>query len=464
MNKDSLHEYQVTCTKHIFKHTHSGLFLDMGLGKTVITLTAIDELMYSDLSINSALIIGPKRVVENVWHTEIKKWAHLKHLTCSIVAGSAKKRREALQQKADIYLVSRDNIAWLCGQYGGSMLPFDMLVIDESSSFKNHKSIRFKALRNVQMSFKRVVILTGTPAPNGLIDLWSQIYLLDRGKRLGKFISHYRNEYFNPGRTNGAIVYNYNLQRDADKRIHNQIKDICISMTAKDYLEMPERIENVIPVVFDEATQKKYNDFEREQVLELFSDIEDGKEISAVNAAALSNKLLQFANGAVYDEDRNVHEVHNLKIDAVKEIVEETGGKPILIGWTYRHDRDRLMNALKKYKPRELKTGQDIDDWNNKKIQIMMMHPASGGHGLNLQGGGNTIIWFGQTWSLELYMQFNARLFRQGQTNAVIIHKLIAHNTIDQDVVKAQGRKLKKQDALIDAVKARIRKYLDQNQ
>jgi SNF2 family DNA or RNA helicase len=460
MNEKDLHEYQQTAVDHIIENTHGALFLEMGLGKTVSTLTAVNRLMFEELDIANALVVAPKRVAESVWVDEVEKWEHLSHLKVSKIIGNDKQRRKALSEKADIYTIGRDNIAWLCGQYGGSMLPFDMLIIDELSSFKNPKSVRFKALRGVQPSFKRVVGLTGTPAPNGLIDLWSQIYLLDRGKRLGKFISHYREDYFKPGKRNGAIVYSYDLVTDGEQKIHEKIGDICMSMKAKDYLDLPGRIDNIINIKFPPDIQAQYDAFEKEQVLSLFPDVEEGKEISAVNAAALSNKLLQFSNGAVYDENKKYHIIHDLKIDAAKEIIEDANGKPVLIAWTYRHDMERLMVALKGYKPRELKTDQDIKDWNAGKIQVMLMHPASGGHGLNLQAGGHIIIWFGQTWSLELEQQFNARLDRQGQKEVVIINKLVACKTIDQDVIKAQERKSAKQDGLMEAVKAKIKKYV----
>jgi len=351
MNEKDLHEYQQTAVDHIIENTHGALFLEMGLGKTVSTLTAVNRLMFEELDIANALVVAPKRVAESVWVDEVEKWEHLSHLKVSKIIGNDKQRRKALSEKADIYTIGRDNIAWLCGQYGGSMLPFDMLIIDELSSFKNPKSVRFKALRGVQPSFKRVVGLTGTPAPNGLIDLWSQIYLLDRGKRLGKFISHYREDYFKPGKRNGAIVYSYDLVTDGEQKIHEKIGDICMSMKAKDYLDLPGRIDNIINIKFPPDIQAQYDAFEKEQVLSLFPDVEEGKEISAVNAAALSNKLLQFSNGAVYDENKKYHIIHDLKIDAAKEIIEDANGKPVLIAWTYRHDMERLMVALKGYKP-----------------------------------------------------------------------------------------------------------------
>lgn len=459
LNKSDLHGYQNTSIAHIIENPYCGLFLDMGLGKTVASLTAVDRLMYEDFDLDTALVVAPKRVVESVWEQEKNKWSHLKHLKISKIHGNPKQRKAALAVKADIYLVSRDNLAWLIGLYGGSMLPFDMLVIDESSSFKNHKSVRFKALRGVQSSFQRIVILTGTPSPNGLVDIWSQIFILDRGHRLGKFITRFREEYFKPGKRNGAIVYNYNIQKDGEERIYDKIGDICISMEAKDYLDLPGKIDIPVYINFPPELQEKYDKFERDQVMEIIDGLEDGQEISAVNAAALSNKLLQFANGAVYDEDKNYHVVHDLKLDETEEIIKNACGKPVLVAWTYRHDMYRLKEKLKKYNPRELKTDQDITDWNNGKIQVLLMHPASGGHGLNLQEGGNIIVWFGQTWSLELYKQLNARLNRQGQTEVVAIHHLIATKTWDQKVIASLGRKNRTQQSLMDAVKAKIKQY-----
>lgn len=456
MNESNLHNYQLGAIEHIMNHSHCGLFLDMGLGKTVSTLTAAKKLIYEELDISNVLVVAPKRVAENVWSTEIEKWEHLKDLKISKIIGNEKQRKLALSQKADIYIISRDNLAWLIGLYGGSKAPMDALIIDESSSFKNPRSIRFKALKKVQAGFKRVIILTGTPAPNGLIDLWSQVYLLDRGERLGKTISAYRDTYFRPGKTNGAIVYSYNLQIGGEERIHERISDICMSMKASDYLDLPKRIDNYIEIELPQTIKKQYLDFEKHQVLELLSH---GEEISAVNAAALSNKLLQFANGAVYDSEKNYHVVHDLKIDALEEILENANGKPVLVAWTYRSDMERIMEKLKAYNPVQLKTEQHIKDWNAGKIQLMLMHPASGGHGLNLQAGGNIIVWFGQTWSLELYQQFNARLDRQGQTESVIVNHLICKSTIDKDVIKSLAAKDSKQEGLMQAIKAKIAKY-----
>lgn len=478
MKETDLHTYQKACVEHIITHPFCGVFLDMGLGKTISTLTAINYLMNDYCEINSVLIIAPKRVAESVWQEEAEKWEHTKHLRFSKIIGTAKQRVAAVMEaKADIYIISRDNVAWLCALYGGGKLPFDMVVVDELSSFKSYKSERFKALRGARPYMKRLVGLTGTPAPNGLIDLWPQIYLMDRGDRLEKTISRYRERYFRPGQTNGHVVYSYNLMENSEKLIHKKIEDICISMKADDYLQMPFRTDNYIKLRMPEELKKQYDDFEKNKVLDLISSIETPEveqeydeegypiqvqktaEINVVNAAALSNKLLQFANGAIYDEDRNVFPVHDIKLEALKEIVEDANGQSVLVAWTYQFDRDRIMDALKKYKPRELKTNKDIEDWNAGNIQVMLAHPASAGHGLNLQAGGNIIVWFGQTWSLELYQQFNARLYRQGQQNHVIINHLILQGTHDEDVIKALKAKDRKQNALMDSIKAKIDKY-----
>jgi len=456
LTKDQLHQYQRYSVQHIIENTHCALFLDMGLGKTVSTLTAIEHLMYRELEVGRVLVVAPKRVAESVWHREAQKWAHLTHLTFSIITGTATQRRTAYRTKADVHLISRDNIAWLVQEMHGKM-PYDMLVLDELSSFKSHKAVRFKTLRKVQPSFDRIVGLTGTPSPNGLIDLWAQLYLLDRGQRLGRTLTEYRNNYFKPGQRNGAIVYNYKPLKNTESEIHDKIKDICVSMKSEDYLDLPGTKRNIIDLEFTDAQKAKYEEFEKSQVLRLF---EDSDEITAVNAAALSNKLLQYANGAVYDENRDVHAVHDIKLDAAEEIVESANGKPVLIAWAYQHDRDRLKTKLKKYKPRELKTDQDIEDWNAGKIQVLLMHPASGGHGLNLQAGGNTMVWYGHTWSLELYQQLNKRLDRQGQTRQVIMHLLVMRGTVDEDVLRSLENKTQTQDGLMDAVKARINKYL----
>lgn len=448
------HAYQEYATQHIVEHPYSALLLEMGLGKTVATLTAVNQLMYCDFEVNKVLVIAPKRVAEDTWINEASKWDHLKHLRLSLVLGSEKKRKEALRAKADIYVINRENVAWLVGLYQ-SAFPFDMVVIDELSSFKNPSAIRFRALRMVRPKISRVVGLTGTPAPNSLIDLWSQLYLIDQGERLGKTVTSYRQKYFTPGRTNGQVVFDYNLRSGGEEAIYEKISDICVSMKAKDYLQLPECIYTTVKVKMTSKEREQYERFEREQILAL----EETDDITAVNAAALSNKLQQFANGAVYDEDRNVHEVHAAKLEALEEIIESTGGKNILLFYNYKHDLERIEKKFKGLKPVRLDNSEDIARWNRGEIPLYLAHPASAGHGLNLQQGGDYIVWFGPTWSLELYQQANARLHRQGRTRPVIVTHIIAENTIDEDIVKALDGKATKQDALMEAVKARIRKY-----
>lgn len=448
--------YQDFATNHIIENPYAGLLLDMGLGKTVSTLTAVNRLMYEDLEIDKTLVIAPKRVAEETWPEEVLKWDHLKHLRVSVVLGTESQRISALKVKADIYVINRENVAWLIGYYQ-SAFPFDMVVIDELSSFKSAKAIRFKALRRIRPMVKRVVGLTGTPAPNGLIDLWPQIYLLDMGERLGKTLTRYREAYFTPGRRNGHVVYNYNLNEGGEKAIYERISDICISMKAKDYLQLPERINRTVSIHLPPAVKSRYDDFEREQILAL--DNEDLDEISAVNAAALSGKLLQFANGAIYDSNKDWHEIHRAKLEALDEIVEAANGQPVLVFYSFKHDLTRIQKHLRKYKPVKLDTKEDIRNWNAGKTQLLLAHPASAGHGLNLQAGGNIIVWFGLTWSLELYQQANARLDRQGQTKPVIVHHLTVAGTMDEDVIKSTDRKAAGQDALMDAVKVRIIKH-----
>ncbi len=475
MNERDLHKYQRACVEHIIANPFCGVFLDMGLGKTVSTLTAINYLIFDYLDVSSVLVIAPKRVAESVWQEEAEKWEHLRHLRFSKIIGTQRQRMSAVfDTKADVYIISRDNIAWLCALYGGGKLPFDMVVVDELSSFKSHKSERFKALRGARPYLKRFVGLTGTPAPNGLIDLWPQIYLMDRGERLEKTISRYREKYFHPGQTNGHVVYSYNLREDSEEVIHKRIEDICISMKANDYLEMPPRTDNYISLGMPDDLKKRYHDFEKNKILDLLNAVETIEEtdesgnpvlvekpleVNVVNAAALSNKLLQFANGAIYDEERNVFPIHDIKLEALKEIVEDANGQSVLVAWTYQFDRDRIKEYLKAYKPRELKTAKDIEEWNAGKVQVMLAHPASAGHGLNLQAGGSIIVWFGQTWSLELYQQFNARLYRQGQQRPVVINHLILRGTHDEDVIEALKDKDRKQSALMDSIKAKIDKY-----
>ncbi|WP_291601965.1 DEAD/DEAH box helicase [Bacteroides sp.] len=455
MNESNLHEYQKHAVRHIIEHPYCGLLMEMGLGKSVSTLTAIRQLMDDYLEVSKVLVIAPKRVAETTWSDEIEKWEHLGGIRISKILGTAKQRASALKADADIYLINRENVVWLVAKLQGYW-PFDMLVIDELSSFKSAKSARFKALRLVRPKISRVVGLTGTPAPNGLIDLWSQIYLLDLGERLGKTITGYRIKYFHPGRSNGQVVFDYKLNSGSEEAIYKQIGDICISMKAEDYLQLPDRIDRTVEIHFPEKVMEKYLEFEKQQVLAM--EDTDG-DISAVNAAALSNKLLQYANGAIYDSERNVHEIHAEKLEALEEIVEAANGQPVLVFFSFRHDVSRIMTTLKKYHPKEIAGPEDVASWNAGKISVLLAHPAGAGHGLNLQAGGHIIVWFGLPWSSELYLQANARLYRQGQGKPVIVHHLIAKGTMDEDVVRALTDKVNKQDALMQAVKARIEKY-----
>lgn len=454
MNESNLHEYQRRAVKHIIEHPYSALLLDMGLGKSISTLTAIKKLIDEYLEVTKVLIIAPKRVAESTWSDEINKWDHLKGLTVSKILGTERQRKEALKANADIYLINRENVAWLVAYLQG-WFPFDMLVIDELSSFKSAKAARFKALRLMRPKISRVVGLTGTPAPNGLIDLWSQLYLLDMGERLGKTITGYRQKYFRPGRSNGQVVFDYKLQDGSEQAIYERISDICISMKAEDYLQLPQRIDQTIEIRFPDKVMEKYQEFEKQQVLA----IEEEGDISAVNAAALSNKLLQFANGAIYDADRNVHAIHEEKLEALDEILEAANGQPVLVFYSFKHDASRIAKKFQSYKPVLIDGANDIRAWNRGEIRLLLAHPASAGHGLNLQTGGHIAVWFGLNWSLELYQQANARLYRQGQTKPVTIYHLVAKGTMDEDVMKAIAGKADKQEALMQAVKVRIEKY-----
>ena len=458
LQRNQLHSYQERGVKHIIDNEFCALFLEMGLGKTVTTLTAIKELL-DNCIISNALVIAPKKVTQVTWSDEIKNWEHLKGLTISVIDGDVKHRRAAMMAKADIYAVSRDNIVWLVMEYGGIKLPYDMIVIDELSSFKNHASKRFRALRKVRKFIPRVVGLTGTPSPNGLIDLFAQMYLIDEGQRLGKTITGYRDRFFRPDKRNGDIVYTYALKHPAnetEKQISDLISDITISMTAEDYLQMPDKIMLYDTVEMSKSVTTKYNEFEREQVLEL---INSDEPISAASAAALSNKLQQFANGAIYTADREVIQLHDEKIDKLQELVEAANGAPVLVAYSYRHDLDRIMKALKEYNPVKLEKPEQIAQWNAGKINVLITHPASAGHGLNLQKGGNIIIWFGNTWSLELYMQFNARLYRQGQDKPVYIHHIVTKGTVDEKIIKALSGKKETQDGLMNSIKELMEKY-----
>ncbi|WP_337425107.1 DEAD/DEAH box helicase [Alitiscatomonas sp.] len=454
------HSYQRYCINKILETKKLGLFLDMGLGKTVTTLTAVKELKYNRFQVCKVLVIAPKKVAEGTWTKEAAKWDHTKMLRVSPVLGSQAKRIRALNTPADLYVINRENVCWLVDYYRNAW-PFDMVVIDESSSFKSHSAKRFKALAGISSRISRMVELTGTPSPNGLADLWSQVYLLDGGERLGKRYSQFRERYFQPDKRGAdGMVYSYEAKPGTEESILAKISDICISMKAEDYLELPDLTYHEIPVELDKKSWKAYQDLERKMILEL---PEDDELISVTSAAALSNKLLQLANGAVYDEDRQVHEVHDCKIEAFLELVESLQGKPVLVFYNYQHDRERILKALAKsgLGIRELKTTQDEDDWNAGRIDILLTHPASSAYGLNLQQGGNHVIWFGLTWNYELYTQANKRLHRQGQVNKVIIHHLVSTGTRDEDVMAALRRKDDVQNWVMESLKARIRRIRD---
>lgn len=442
------HEYQTHCTQFILENTSAGLFLDMGLGKSVITLTALVDLLHDRFEVSKVLVIAPLRVAGTTWLDEVRKWDHLKNLNLSKVLGSVKERTMALYKKADIYTINRENVPWLVDFYKNDW-PFDMVIIDELSSFKSPSAKRFKALKKVRHKIKRIVGLTGTPAPNGLLDIWSQIYLLDGGERLGRTFSGYRGRYFHPQKyINGGIPTDYALNDDAEDKIYDRISDICISMKALEYLKMPEIIFNKIEVVLSEKEMSLYRKLERDLLLPL-----EESDVDAANAAVLSNKLLQMSGGAVYDEYGDVQHIHDRKLEALEDLIEAANGKPVLIYYGFRHEKDRIK---KRFEAEEINTSGDIAKWNKGDMAIALCHPASAGHGLNLQSGGCTIIWFGITWSLELYQQANARLWRQGQKQTVIINHILTRQTIDERVMLALDNKDTGQKALIEAVKARM--------
>lgn len=442
------HDYQKRATELVIEKDHVGLFLDMGLGKTVITMTAINELIYDRFEISRVLVIAPKRVAEDTWTREHLKWDHLKDLRISKVLGSPTQRVAALRKDADIYVIGRDNVVWLVDHcLKMKEWPFDMIVIDELSSFKNPQAKRFRALRKTLGVTKRVVGLTGTPSPNSLMDLWAELYLLDRGERLGSTIGAYREEYFRAGAHNGYVVYKWEPRPGAKEKIEKKISDICVSMSAADYLTLPKRIDNVIPVKLSDQEMKLYQKMEADQLLTI-----DDNDIVALNAAAVMTKLLQIANGAVYSMEQTVINVHDAKLEALQEIV-DTNDSPVLVFYSFKHDLDKILKAVPG--ARTLDGPQDIKDWNDGKVKVLLAHPASVGYGLNLQEGGHTIVWYGLTWSLELYQQANARLYRQGQEKPVIIHHLVAEGTADEQVMKALQAKDTSQAALLEALKER---------
>ncbi len=444
--------YQKYCYSRIINSAAIGLFVDMGLGKTVITLTALHDLKLYYWQMIKALVIAPKKVAEDTWQNEASKWEHLQGLRIVSVLGNAAQRINALHTNADIYVINRENVQWLV-DYCGRNWPFDTVVIDESSSFKNPQAKRFKALKRVRCRINRLIELTGTPNPHGLLDLWSQIYLLDGGARLGRTISVYRDMYFVPDKRNRTTVFSYAPKEGADIAIQQAISDICISMKADDYLDLPELIYEDIPVTLDIAAYRAYKQLEREALLEIDEDI-----ITAVNAAALSGKLLQLCNGAVYDEEHNVVPVHDCKIDAFLETVERLNGQHALVCYYFNHDRDRLLSALSstKLRVRVYNCAQDKIDWNAGEIDLLLVHPASCGYGLNLQDGGHHIIWFGLTWNLEEYQQTNKRLHRQGQQQPVIVHHLIVKGGRDEDVIQSLSDKNDVQESLLQSLKVRI--------
>lgn len=438
------HDYQKYAIEYIKSHPITALFLDMGLGKTVTTLTAIRDLMYDAFEVKRVLVVAPLRVARDTWPDELRKWNHLKELTCSVVVGTVAERRRALQQDADIYIVNCENLAWL---YENSRLDFDMVVLDELSSFKNHQSKRFRAMKAMRPKVKRIVGLTGTPTGNGLMDLWAEFRILDMGERLGRYISQYRNLYFKPDKRNGMVVYSYKPLPGAEEAIYHQISDITMSMKATDYLEMPELVSVAKEVRLSETEKKRYDELKKSLVLEL-----PGGEVTSANAASLTLKLSQMANGAIYTDDKNVVNIHDRKLEALEDLVESANGKSVLVAYWFKHDKDRIRERME---ARELKEPQDFADWNAGKIPVALIHPASAGHGLNLQKGGSILIWFGLTWSLELYQQTNARLWRQGQADkTVIIQHIVAKDTIDERILNVLKHKDGTQAALIDAVKA----------
>ena len=439
------HDYQRYVTSYIEENLISAIFLDMGLGKTIITLTAIFDLTLDSFQVRKVLVIAPLRVARDTWPLEIEKWDHLKGLKYKVAVGTEAERKAALMQKAQVYIINRENVDWLINK-GGVPFDFDMVVIDELSSFKSHQAKRFKALMKVRPKVNRIVGLTGTPASNGLMDLWAEFRLLDMGHRLGRFIGRYREDYFVPDKRNQQIIFSYKAKPGAEEAIYEKISDITISMKGSDYLKLPDLVINEVSVKLSEDELKTLDEMKKELITTI-----EGEEITAANAAALSGKLLQMANGAVYDDNGEVIQIHDKKLDALEDLIEAANGKPVLIAYWFKHDLSRI---LKRFPAEKLDTTESIKRWNAGEISVAVIHPASAGHGLNLQVGGSTLIWFGLTWSLELYQQTNARLWRQGQKDAVVIHHLITKETIDERVMKALKNKDNTQAALIDAVKA----------
>lgn len=452
--KLTLHNYQVVAKDFIISHPNAAVILDMGMGKTATTLSAVNELMFDRFEVTKVLVIAPLRVANTVWSDEIEQWAELRHLRYSKIVGTPKQRKVALQKDADIYIVNRENLPWLveqCSPY----FKWDMVVIDELSSFKSWQSKRFKAFMAMRPYMKRIVGLTGTPSSNGLMDLFAEFKVIDGGERLGRFIGEFRSRYFEEGRRNGNIVYEYIPMDYAECQIQDKISDITISMKALDYLDMPELISTKKLVRMSEKEKEKYSQFKKEYVL---SEL-DGLEVTAANAASLTNKLVQLSNGAVYSDDHTVVPLHEQKLDALEDILESANGEPVLVAYWFKHDLARIMGRLEKHKvkSRVLKTEEDIREWNKGNVPVGLLHPASAGHGLNLQKGGHNLVWFGLTWSLELYQQTNARLWRQGQeAETVVIQHIVTEGTIDEEILRALENKDAQQERLIEAVKAQV--------
>lgn len=450
MDRNDLHDYQNYSVEFIKTHPISALLLSCGLGKTITTLTALHDLMFDFFEVHKVLIVAPLRVTR-VWKDEIEKWRHVGDFRIALVVGTEKERMTALYQPADIYIINRENVCWLVENW---KFDFDTVVVDELSSFKNGKAKRFKSLMKVRPKVKRIVGLTGTPAGNGLMDLWAEFKVLDMGKRLGRFISGYRDEYFLPDKRNGQVIFTYKPKDGAEELIYKRINDITISMKAQDHIKMPELVEVEYPVYLNDKERKKYEELKKELVLSL-----DGGEITIANAATLANKLSQMANGAVYDDDGKVLELHDRKLEALEDIIEFSNGKNLLVGYWFNHDLKRIEKKLDELgiNYATLDKSEDIERWNKGELQVGLIHPASAGHGLNLQEGGSNLVWYGLTWSLELYQQTIARLYRQGQkSETVVIQHIITKGTIDESILSALRNKDKTQSALIDAVKANI--------
>ncbi len=446
------HAYQQYCINRLLADSKLGLFLDMGLGKTITTLTAIQSLKYDQFQVARVLVVAPKKVAEATWQDEAHKWEHLKLLRVSTVLGTAAQRVRALSVPADVYIINRENIVWLVDFYRNSW-PFDMVVLDESSSFKDRSTKRWKAMKSMLPHIRRMVLLTGTPAPNNLADLWAQVYLLDGGERLGHTLTGFRERFFTPDKRSAQQIFSYKPKEGAADAVQRLIGDICVSMKAEDYLQLPECLSVTVPVELDAKARKSYDQLEREMLLEV-----DGEDITAESAAALTQKLLQLAGGAVYDADHNAKPVHGCKIEAFLELVEALQGQHALVFYAFVHEKERLLAALKKtgLRVRVFQNAQDAADWNAGETDLLLAHPASTAYGLNLQQGGSHVIWFGLTWSLELYQQANARLHRQGQQSRVIIHHLATRGSIDEDVLAALEGKADTQEALMQSLKARI--------